>query len=408
MPNNHLALYAERLAQRYLAEAIDLPFDEYVRNVSFLCPNGRHLVAFLNSEATLEQLMQLKPAGEFYRTWQEASEVVQQARIGSSLEYQNFYKEIDPRLPSTPNGFYDNFPCWDIFLGRFAKYQSWQEASVAAISAGISSRREYCARYKEIDSQLPRKPDAYPGFPGWKAFLGTAWYSTWQEASVVAKVAAIATSSEYFSRCKKVDLRLPYSPGTYYPDFPGWYVFLGNDKPVEHFATWQEASAVVVAAGVTGAKEYYERHQEIDARLPSNPDRSYGDFPGWYTFLAKQQKYSTWQEASLVAIAAGVSGMRDYYDRCHAIDPRLPFAPYQKYPDFPGWYIFLGKDKPTLSRKRYATWQEASAVAVASGVSTRKEYVKRYRDIDLQLPGSPDSYYPDFPGWRIFLGKKAP
>lgn len=53
---------------------------------------------------------------------------------------------------------------------------------------------------------------------------------------------------------------------------------------------------------------------------------------------------------------------------------------------------------------RYSTWQEASASAQEIGFKSLHQYRKKYVK-DARLPADPKSYYKDFPGWDIFLGK---
>jgi len=74
------------------------------------------------------------------------------------------------------------------------------------------------------------------------------------------------------------------------------------------------------------------------------------------------------------------------------------------YPDFPGWKKFLGT--------KYQTWQEASAVCISLKVKSPKDYKKvwnfRTGLRDSKLPQHPDIFYEDFPGWKNFLGFKSP
>lgn len=53
----------------------------------------------------------------------------------------------------------------------------------------------------------------------------------------------------------------------------------------------------------------------------------------------------------------------------------------------------------------YATWQEASEAARKYGFKTVKEYISGYKQ-DSRLHSSPNERYPDFPGWVVYLGKE--
>ncbi|MEA2715207.1 MAG: hypothetical protein QOG91_235 [Candidatus Parcubacteria bacterium] len=222
-------------------------------------------------------------------------------------------------------------------------------------------------------------------------------YSTWQEASRAAISLGIKSALDYIRRYKS-DPKLPCHPDASYSDFPGWRVFLGG-KPKNYYPTWQQSGKAAVRLGIANRKDYHRLHKQ-DPRLPGKPEWTYADFPGWRVFLGGQPKnlYPTCQEASAAAIRLGFKSSREYIEG-HARDPRLPSNPHVKYKDFPGWKIFLKQ------RDFYRTWQEASRAAIALKIRTREEYVKRYPE-NPRLPSSPGKRYPDFPGWPIFLGRR--
>jgi hypothetical protein len=292
---------------------------------------------------------------------------------------------------------------WNIMPPK-ETYATWEEAGEAARKLGIKSSQEYVSKqhYKK-DPKLPSSPSGiYPGFPGWRMFLRgerkKGWYPTWQEAGKAARVLGIGKQVEYKSRYMQ-DPRLPSNPNATYSNFPGFPEFLRGQKKVPFRSTWEEAAEAARALGIGSHKEYKERYKE-DSRLPACPHRTYPDFPGWVKFLSGKEKikpYSTWEEA---AEAARVLQSRSYgeYSKRYKQDPRLPSAPNQIYPDFPGWTKFLGKE-----RVLYSTWQEAGEAARALGISKQKEYKSRYKE-DPRLPSNPDTFYNNFPGWPTFLG----
>ncbi len=238
-------------------------------------------------------------------------------------------------------------------------YQTWQEASKAAILLGIKNAEVYKQRYRE-NPKLPSEPQyQYRDFPSWGDFLATGRpklrlashrYKTWQEASNATITIGITSRREYSNRYKE-DPRLPSEPASVYPDFPNWGKFLGTGKVKERevYPTWQEASKVAKELGIKGGRrEYFSRYRE-DSKLPSNPPAVYPDFPDWGTFLGtgrisplKKETYLTWQEASSAAISLGIRGQRDYAVKYRA-DPKLHCRPFDFYHDFPGWDTFLGK-----------------------------------------------------------------
>jgi len=106
-------------------------------------------------------------------------------------------------------------------------YPTWQEASEAAIKLGLSGQCAYRMGYK-VDKRLPSEPmRIYRDFPGWRVFLKTSFYGTWQEASRVAIRLGVVSFRGYLKLYFK-DPMLPSSPYKVYPDFPGTAVFLGK------------------------------------------------------------------------------------------------------------------------------------------------------------------------------------
>lgn len=166
------------------------------------------------------------------------------------------------------------------------------------------------------------------------------------------------------------------------------------------YPTWQEAGAAAVKLGITTYTEY-KAHYKEDQKLPSEPNKSYPNFPNWRVFLGRHEKsfYRTWQQASKAAIALGIKKQVEYRKR-YVEDPRLPSSPDVCYPSFPRWRVFLG-GKP---KNFYETWQQASKAAQAKGINSAKKYPCDYK-LDLRLPAAPYEYYLDWPGWSVFLGK---
>jgi superfamily II DNA or RNA helicase len=280
-------------------------------------------------------------------------------------------------------------------------YPTWQEASGAAVKLGITTPREYKKRYK-MDERLPSNPNGvYKDFPGFVIFLGRKpkkFYPTWQEASRAAIKLRIPSQSEYHRRYKE-DNRLPGNLEHAYPDFPGFRVFLGGN-PKGTYPTWQEASRAAIKLGIRTKPAYRERYKE-DNRLPASPGQIYSDFPGFPVFFARRGKfYETWRQASKATIKLGISSRKEY-ERRYKEDRRLPSTPNDTYSDFPGMDRFLNGG----IKKFYSTWEEASRATIRLGISGQIEYVQRRRE-DVRLPSNPNKIYPDFPGYPIFLGKK--
>jgi superfamily II DNA or RNA helicase len=282
-------------------------------------------------------------------------------------------------------------------------YPTWQEASTAALKLGIGSSPQYKKLYWK-DQRLPSHPNGhYADFPGWTTFLGKPaqdHYPTWQEAGAAAVKLGITSFSTYLKK-HKADPRLPSTPGLTYPDFPGWYDFVGKEKPTEKYATWQEGSKAAIALGIQSSEQYRLKCKE-DPKLLVSPQQGYKDFPGWDVYLGRTSYYVTWQEASAAALKLGITSAKKYrLEKAYTADPKLPSNPQIFYSDFPSWKTFFGKEIKDF----YPTWQEASAATQALGVKTQKDYAKNYKR-DNRLPASPPEKYPDFPGWIKFLDKE--
>lgn len=223
---------------------------------------------------------------EFYPTWQEASEATINAGIKTQKEYYVKYK-IDIRLPSNPRQFYSNFPGWSKFLA-VDHYPTWQEASIATRVLGdINYPEQYRSRYKG-DPRLPSTPNKqYKDFPGWVIFLGRElkdYYKTWQEVANVVKRLGIKSQTEYLSRLSE-DPKLPPSLYTCYADFPGLNKLFGKTEK-NYYKTWKKASGVAKSLGIKTIREYRNRYKE-NSKLPSDPFKYYSDFPGYKKFLGK-------------------------------------------------------------------------------------------------------------------------
>lgn len=221
------------------------------------------------------------------------------------------------------------------------------------------------------------------------------FYPTWQEASKAAINLKIESQPTFKIKYTQ-DRRLPSSPDYYYPDFPNWFEFLGKKKRVTA-KTWRQASKIAVALNIKSSMEYFKRYKE-DQSLRSDP-KNYPDWPGWKIFL-KTNHYKTWQEASAVAIKLKIKTIKNYQEQ-YKKDPQLPSSPNFAYPDFPDWFIFLGNQK----KQFYPTWQECTKAVKRLRITTKDKYNTRYKENPM-LPSGPAAMYPDFPGWKKFLGRK--
>lgn len=171
------------------------------------------------------------------------------------------------------------------------------------------------------------------------------------------------------------------------------------------YKTWQEASVATVNLGIKSQRDYKRRYKD-DRQLSSTPESFYVDFPGYDIFLGREKRrrsisdpYKTWQEASRAAIKLGILSSEEYYtQKLYKNDPELPARPSVLYPNFPGWKKFLG-----LSSK-YKTWQEASLAVKKLKIKSMRDFYKNSGK-DSRLPRRPASFYKNWPGWAKFLRK---
>tara|TARA_R110001592_G_scaffold319321_1_gene596866 strand:- start:16160 stop:19399 length:3240 start_codon:yes stop_codon:yes gene_type:complete len=288
------------------------------------------------------------------------------------------------------------------------KYATYEAAREAARAIGFASLQEYQAGYKQ-DPKLPCHPHRlYPDFQDWYAFLGNDQpedkYPTYKEAREAARAMGFDSFKEYHAGYQQ-DPKLSSTPKRLYPDFQDWYDFLGNDRPEDKYPTYKEAREAARAIGFAGLQEYQAGYQQ-DPKLPSNPNRLYPDFQDWYNYLGNdrpEDKYLTYKEAREAARAIGFARSKEY-KAGYQQDPKLPSKPDRLYPDFEDWYAFLGNDRP---EDKYLTYKEAQEAAQAIGFASMRIYKAGYQQ-DPKLPSRPDNLYPDFQGWYAFLGNDRP
>ncbi len=336
---------------------------------------------------------------KIYSTWQQTSGIAKElVKANGDMSYEKL-REMDERFPSSPGSSYSDFPGMDVFLGKDARYPTWQIATRALqVAGGIimsASWKELC----DNDLHLPKDPEKYYyDFPGWDVFLcKEGIYPTWQDASEVIQKCGIVNSQSYKKLCK-VDMRLPLSPSDFYSDFPGWHVFFGRNK---YYPTWQEASVAVRRIEEIVDSVTYKQFCSQDPQLPLHIIQIYKDFPSFDVFLGieKQELYPTWQQASIVAKELVKVNGHMSYEKLREMDRCFPCKPGDFYPDFPGMKIFLGGDKI------YPTCQEASAAVKKVIKKVGYEAYEKLRVHNSRLPADPGKIYSDFPGMRIFLGK---
>ncbi|WP_447747714.1 gamma-mobile-trio integrase GmtZ [Pseudomonas nicosulfuronedens] len=158
------------------------------------------------------------------------------------------------------------------------------------------------------------------------------------------------------------------------------------------YKTYDEASAAARSLGIRNHSDYILRYKE-DPKLPREPGKSYKkEWRGLRAFLGTAL-YETFDEAVEATRRLGISSRAMYLSRYHE-DPLLPshLAAYYGC----GW--------PEEFKRRYETLAEASSAAKKLGISSWKDYSRRYHE-DPMLPGRPEVYYrKNWEGVASFLG----
>ncbi|WP_372779021.1 VPA1269 family protein [Litorivivens sp.] len=372
-------------------------------------------------------------ADQIYQTWGQASKAAQRLGIKNSSDYKQRYWE-DSCLPRNPDNHYASD--WrknggiDGFLGKpvVSHYDTWEEAAESARKLKMVSAKDYVNR-RDRDLRLPGKPEEkyrteWGKRGGWQGFLDTGYlknkYKTWDLASKAAIALNIKSAEQYYRQYKK-DPKLPRSPQIAYPeiwrDANGWKDFLGTTSRRKiFFASYAEASQAARALGITSQKEYVEKYK-LCRQLPAKPNRIYEDVwlqnGGMKGFLGvgySGKFYEQWHVASAAAKALGFETPKDYIQK-HALDPKLPATPRDKYKDVwvknGGWRGFLGGGRVL---NPYESWGDASVAAKKLKIKSWQQYATEHKK-DIRLPAAPMNQYSDvwseYNGWHGFLGIKT-
>lgn len=224
----------------------------------------------------------------------------------------------------------------------------------------------------------------------------------YEEASTAAIAAGITCKLEYASWYKTASIPLPSNPNrTYKPTWVSWEQFLGKKtllrKEKTNLASYEQARTAAIAAGIKNRVQYNNWYATADILLPSNPFVIYKDqWVSWFDFLDKEPV--PYEEARTAAISAGITTYHQYKKWYNTVDISLPSHPDDSYNEWVSWPVFLGK--------RYITYQEAKLATAEAGITTRSQYLQWYKTAGIFLPSNPSGVYKDeWVSWFDFLGK---
>ncbi|UTD54500.1 integrase repeat-containing protein [Halomonas sp. MS1] len=235
------------------------------------------------------------------------------------------------------------------------KYETYEEASSAAIKLNIVKKIEYVRRYKE-DYRLPAKPEMKYSdkWISWKSFLGVQKYALYEDAKAAAQALRCENSIEYKNMYKE-DPLLPSDPAKIYADeWEGFSIFLDQQR----YGTYEEAEKAVQNLGITKTTEYKVRFRE-DKMLPAHPNIKYQrkGWVDWFTFFGtnKKELYKTYEEAAKAAKKLKAKTYNEYVER-YQQDPRLTRVPERKYKGagWVSWQEFLRGLYPTVKEAQEA------------------------------------------------------
>ena len=281
-------------------------------------------------------------------------------------------------------------------------YRSYEDAKEATKRLGINTENEYRRGFK-ANPRLPSKPYVTyknKGWIDWPNFFGretTEFYSYYLEAKLATQKLNIKTFIEYRKKYKE-DAKLPSQPDRTYhkKGWVSWSDYFGTTDTTI-YESYEEAKLAARALLIKSYTEYKERHAE-DQRLPSSPQRKYNK-NGWNGFpeflgVDKVELYQTIEEAINAVAKLKIKTEKEYRIR-YKEDKRLPNSPAKFYEN-KGWvsnYHFFGKPIP----KAYSAYSDAKQAAKKLSLKSRKDYELKYA-LDEMLPSNPMDKYKDT-GW---------
>lgn len=291
-------------------------------------------------------------------------------------------------------------------------YRTIEEASIAARSLGITSKRDYEQRYRDdplLPSSLSRTyKDSWLGYPDFFRRTNPSAefepYKTLAEATAAVKTLGIISAREYKSRYRE-DPKLRSKPEQLYKsEWLGYPSFFGR-KIDSYYPELDQAKVAVQMLGISTGREYLREYKR-DSRLPRRPEVIYeSEWRCWEDFLSRKiggiEKYKTLGLASVAVRRLGLKSQADY-DELHSFDIKLPARPDEFYRnEWIGWDDFF--DINAASQNFFNTFELARSEAQKLKVVSRCEYQKKIIN-DERFPVFPNKFYSEqWKGWRDYL-----
>lgn len=224
-----------------------------------------------------------------FLTFKQAKKVCKQHNVRSATIYKKEYKDMHPNLPSTPARVYKDkgWVDWPDFFST--TFLSYDEAKVICRKNKVNNSRDYLNRYKDIHPNLPSNPWTIYKNKGWTScdiFLGRfEKYLSYEEASDICIDNNVRGITDYRARYKDIHPLLSSAPGRVYADkgWVDWKTFLNK------YLNYEEARAVCLKHKFFSIVDYQKRHKLHHSNLPASPNLMYKNngWIDWKTFLNK-------------------------------------------------------------------------------------------------------------------------
>jgi superfamily II DNA or RNA helicase len=298
------------------------------------------------------------------------------------------------------------------FWADSSGFLSYQEASEVARQLQIRSGPHYreLARAGQLPANMPRAPDSFYagiGWRGWKAFLGTEWYS-FEEAKQIVVEKGFQSMDDFMAWVNSEDrpLRMPKNPAGVYRDlgWVSWAHFLGTE-----YKSFEDAIAVTTTLGFENMEQYREwvRTSQDAKGFLLYPEFTYRN-KGWQGvahYLGIGPRYRSLEQAIEFLADKGNATKRQFQaaKRAGEIPDDIPANPDQVYSEWQGWNHFLSVGQ------RWMSYYEAQAFMIFHGITSFPEYQDWPEHIERpdNLPLRPNLVYRDqgWQGMRTFFAK---
>ncbi len=301
----------------------------------------------------------------FYSTLQEARHAARQYGFTSCIDFRSRRAECDKKLPSNPQKYYrDEWVDWFDFLGtplpHERLYTDFKTAKEVAARAGFKNTRAYKLFCKDIDSRLPKTPDIFykAHWQGWHHYLNLTksdYYECYKQAQQSVQRHNIKTSLCYLATHKQLDARLPPNPIKFYANnWQSWYDFLGTQKKhYQLFETYELARIEAKQYKFVSSSDYAKRCKSCDPRFPLKPKQKYAaQWQNWSHFLSNTIYQGNCQQIDLEKLPfcqlkqqvqrLNCKTVNDYLLRRFEIAENIPALPSERYAEWQGWRDFLG------------------------------------------------------------------